>query len=183
MSEKITFTVPGYDEVSAEARPIFDLLKKTAGRVPNLYATIGYSANALSSYMAFVQAQAKGTFHAKEREGIFLIVSQLNGCEYCLASHTVSAIKNRWTEEESLLLRAGTLPDPKWKAIYDVIASVIANRGAVSNEILQPFYGAGYNHAALMDLMMLINVMSFTNYVYRLTEIPIDSPLAKALPE
>jgi len=29
------------------------------------------------------------------------------------------------------------------------------------------------------DLMVLINVMSFTNYTYRLTQIPIDFPLAK----
>ena len=181
MSDQITFKVPSYEEVGPGAQVIFDQLQKVTGKMPNLYAVIGRSANALTSYMAFVQAQAKGSFHAREREGIYLIVSQLNGCEYCLASHTQSAIRNHWTEEETLQLRAGTLPDPRWKAIYDVVTSVIEHRGAVGDDTLRAFFGTGYTEEALMDLMALISVMSFTNYVYRLTQIPIDFPPAKPL--
>jgi len=181
MSERIHFKVPTYDEVAPEAQTTFDMLKKVAGKVPNLYATIGYSANALNSYMAYVQAQAKGTFHHKEREAVFLIVSQLNGCEYCLASHTQSAIKSGWTEDETLQLRAGKFPDKKWAAIYSFIDAVIQNRGQVGDTILQSVYDAGYNEKSVMDLMVLINVMSFTNYTFRLTNIPIDFPLAKAI--
>lgn len=181
MADQIIFKVPAYEEVAPGAQVIFDQLKKATGKVPNLYAVIGHSANALGSYMAWVQAQAKGTFHAREREGIYLIVSQLNDCEYCLAAHTQSAIRNHWTEEETLQLRAGTLPDPRWRAIYDVVKSVIEHRGAVADDTLRSFYGTGYTEEALMDLMALISVMSFTNYVYRLTKIPVDSPPAKPL--
>jgi AhpD family alkylhydroperoxidase len=177
MNNTTRFTVPAYQDVSEEARKTFDMLKKTAGSVPNLYATIGYSANALNSYMAFVQAQARGSFRAKEREAVYLIVSRLNGCEYCQASHTLSAIKNGWTEEETWLLRTGKFPETKWQVIYQLIESVIEHKGDVSEEILKAFFDLGYNKAALMDLMALINVMSFTNYVYRLTKIPIDFPL------
>ncbi len=175
------FKVPGYNEITPEAQAVFDQLKKYAGKVPNLYATIGYSANALGSYMNYVRAQAKNSFHGKEREAIYLIVSQLNGCEYCLSSHTVSAMKFGWTEEETLLLRSGKFSDPKWQAIYLVIQSVIENRGEVSESLLNKFFESGYTEAALMDLMVLINIMSLTNYVYRLTKIPIDFPLAKSI--
>jgi len=48
---------------------------------------------------------------------------------------------------------------------------------------LLAFFESGYDNAALMDLMILINVMTFTNYVYGLTKIPIDFPLAKSLIE
>ena len=178
---KIDIKPPDYEQAPAEARPIFDVLKRATGKVPNLYATIGYSANALASYMAYVQAQAKGTFHAKEREAVYLIVSQLNGCEYCLASHTQSALKNHWTEGETLQLRAGTHPEARWQTIYSVVKSVIENRGGVDDTQLESFFALGYNEAALIDLMVLINVMSFTNYVYRLTKIPIDFPAAKSI--
>jgi AhpD family alkylhydroperoxidase len=174
-----SFAVPTYDQVSDQAKPAFDQFTKLTGKMPNLYATIGYSANALNSYLHYVNEQARGTFHAKEREAIYLIVSQLNGCEYCLASHTQSAIKNGWKEEETLALRAGTYAEPKWQAIYRVISSVIEQKGLVSDELLDEFYASGYNEAALIDLMVLINVMSFTNYTFRLTNIPIDFPLAK----
>jgi AhpD family alkylhydroperoxidase len=176
------FPVPTYEQVSPEAQPAFDQFKKLTGKMPNLYATIGYSANALNSYLHYVSEQARGTFHAKDREAVYLIVSQLNGCEYCLASHTQSAIKNGWKEEETLALRAGKHPEQKWQVIYKVIRLIIEQKGHVSDELLDEFYALGYNEAGIIDLMVLINVMSFTNYTYRLTQIPIDFPLAKDIP-
>lgn len=171
--------VPGNADVSEDARATFEDIQKKSGRISNLYATIGYSGNALNSYLAFVQAQAKGSFHGKDREAIFLIVSQLNACEYCLSAHTVSAIKSGWTEEETLLLRAGNFPEPKWQVIYRLIKSVIEHKGKVNDDILNSFFESGYDEKALIDLMALINVMIFTNYIYRLTQIPIDFSLAK----
>ena len=173
------FIVPTYDQAPENAKPAFDRFIKITGKMPNLYATIGYSANALNSYLAYVNEQARGTFHAKEREAVYLIVSQLNGCEYCLASHTQSAIKNGWTEDETLSLRTGTHPEQKWRVIYQVIKSVIDNKGQVSDDLLDEFYALGYQEAAIIDLLVLINVMSFTNYSFRLMQIPIDFPLAK----
>jgi uncharacterized peroxidase-related enzyme len=181
MSETINFNVPTRDEVAPEAQATFDMLTKVTGKVPNLYAIIGHSANALNSYMAYVQAQGKGNFHHKDREAVYLIVSQINGCEYCLASHTQSAIKSGWTEAETLLLRAGKYDDKKWKAIYSFIDSVIQNKGKVGDDVLQSLHEAGYDAKAVIDLMVLINVMSFTNYTYRLTNVPIDFPVAKEI--
>jgi AhpD family alkylhydroperoxidase len=173
------FLVPTYEQVADNAKPAFYQFKKLTGKMPNLYAVIGHSANALNSYLQYVSEQARGTFHAKEREAIYLMVSQFNGCEYCLASHTQSAIKNGWTEDETLALRAGTHSEKKWQVIYKVIRSVIENKGQVDDELLAGFYALGYHEAAIIDLMVLINVMSFTNYTYRLTQIPIDFPAAK----
>ncbi len=174
-------SVPTYDQVDDTAKGVFDYFKKVAGKMPNLYATIGHSSNALSSYTGFIQAQAKGTFHAKEREAIYLIVSEINGCAYCLASHTASAKKNGWTEEETLLLRAGQLADRKWQVIYNITKSILDNKGAASGDLLNDFFSVGYTETGVMDLMALIMGMTFTNYVYRLTQIPIDFPLARPL--
>lgn len=175
------FKVPSRDQLAPDAQAIYDQFQQSLGKMPNLYATIGYSANALATYTQYVKGQAKNTFHARDREGIYLIVSQLNGCEYCLASHTASAIKAGWKEEDTLLVRAGTHPDKKWQAIYGIVRSVIENKGAVDDPLLNAFYALGFNEAALMDLLVLINVMSFTNYVFRLTQIPIDFPAAKTI--
>src|SRR3569623_528770 len=149
-----SYTVPTYEHAPDAAKPAFDRFIKIMGKMPNLYAIIGHSAKALNSYMAYVQAQARGTFHAKEREAVYLIVSQFNGCEYCLASHTQSAIKNGWTEVETLSLRAGTHSDKKWQVIYRVIKSVIENKGQVDNDLLDEFYSLGYQEAAIIDLLV-----------------------------
>lgn len=175
------FAVPTYEQAPEEVRTVFEQFRQSTGKMPNLYATIGYSANALTSYLQYTRQQAKGAFHARDREAVFLIVSQLNGCEYCLASHTQSAIKNGWKEEDTLLLRAGTSPDKKWQVIYGIIRSAIESKGEVSDELLDEFFALGYKEAALIDLFVLINVMSFTNYIYRLTKIPIDFPEARPI--
>jgi len=175
----LPFTVPSRDQVSPEAQAIFDQFQQSMGKMPNLYAAIGYSANALATYTQYVRGQAKNSFHARDREGIYLIVSQINGCEYCLASHTASAIKAGWKEEDTLTLRAGTHPDKKWQVIYGVVRSAIENRGEVSDALLKDFSELGYGDAAIMDLFVLVNVMSFTNYVFRLVKIPIDFKLAQ----
>jgi AhpD family alkylhydroperoxidase len=175
----MSFNVPSRDQVAPEAQAIFDQFQQSMGKMPNLYATIGYSANALATYTQYVKGQVKNTFHARDREGVYLIVSQLNGCEYCLASHTQSAIKTGWKEEDTIQLRAGTHPERKWQVIYSIIRSAIENKGAVNDTLLNAFTSLGFHEDALMDLFVLINVMSFTNYIYRLTQIPIDFPLAK----
>ncbi|TSJ38884.1 carboxymuconolactone decarboxylase family protein [Mucilaginibacter corticis] len=177
----IPFTVPAYEQEPELLKPVYERYKKALGFVPNLYAVIGYSPNALSSYVQFTAEQVKGTFHGKDREAIFLIVSQLNGCEYCLASHTQSALKFGWTEDETLLIRKGRSPDPKWQVIYKVVKSILDNKGEISNDLLTEFYNVGYNEAAIMDLLALIMVMSFTNYAYRMTQISIDFPAAKEI--
>ncbi len=74
-----TFTVPTKADVTPEAQAIFDNIEKGMGKVPNLFAFMGYSANGLGSYLQFSQAQVKGAFNAKEREAISLAVSQENG--------------------------------------------------------------------------------------------------------
>jgi AhpD family alkylhydroperoxidase len=177
----LPFTVPAYEQVSDESKVIFDQYKQTGGTIPNLYATIGYSGNALNSYTQYVRAQAKNTFHLREREAIYLIVSQMNGCEYCLASHTQSAIKAGWKEEDTLAIRAGTFPEKKWQVIHSVIRSALGNVGQVDDTLLNAFFSLGYKEPALIDLFVLINVMSFTNFIYRLTKIPIEFPAAKEI--
>ena len=55
--------VPSYDEVSVEAKIIFDKLKATAGKVPNLYATIGCLHHRFVIYL-FLQYPIFGIFYA-----------------------------------------------------------------------------------------------------------------------
>ncbi|OOQ56786.1 carboxymuconolactone decarboxylase family protein [Mucilaginibacter pedocola] len=176
----IPFTVPVYEEGAEpeSVKPIYARFSKTLGHMPNLYAAIGHSPNALTSYLQYTGEQAKGTFHAKDREGIFLIVSQLNGCEYCLAAHTASALKAGWTSDETVALRKGKHADAKWQVIYKVTKSIIDNKGEVGSALLDEFYALGFKEAAIIDLLTLVNVMSYTNYAYRLMQIPIDFPLA-----
>lgn len=178
-----TFQVPTREEVAPTSQAIFDQLQKGMGMVPNLYATIGYSSNVLSSYLQFDQAQAKGTFRAKEREAIFLAVSEVNQCQYCLAVHTVLGQQNGFSLEETFELRAGTHTDPKLGAITRLAREITEKRGRVDANALEDFFAQGYEEEALIDLIALVTAKTLANYTHNLTQIPVDFPAAQPLVE
>ncbi|HEY9116548.1 MAG TPA: carboxymuconolactone decarboxylase family protein [Roseivirga sp.] len=178
-----TFSVPTKDQVSPEAQTIFDGLQKQIGMVPNLFATIGYSANALSSYLTFQGAQAKGTFNAKEREAVYLVVSQVNGCAYCQAAHTALGKMNGFTEAQTIELRKGESNNPRISAIIQLAKEITENRGRASEETLEIFFAQGFDNAALIDLIALVTDKILANYVHNLTQVTIDFPAAQPIEE
>jgi uncharacterized peroxidase-related enzyme len=174
-------TVPTSEQVTPGARLLFEQLQKRLGKVPNLYATMGYSEHALKAFMELELNLYKGVFRPKEREAVALVVSEVNGCEYCLAAHTLAAIKAGHTQEETLNMRKGAATDPKINAIVALAKAIAETKGYPPTDLLDNFYAAGYNEAALMELVGLITVRIFTNYVFALTHIPIDFPAAPAI--
>lgn len=178
-----TFNVPTREDVSPEAQGIFDSLQNQIGMVPNLYATIGYSANALGSFLAFQGAQANGTFSTKEREAVYLAVSQVNGCNYCLAAHTALGKMNGFTEDETIELRQGNSENPRLKVIVDLASNIAANRGRASEEKVEAFFAQGFDNAALIDLIALVADKTLANYVHNLTQVSIDFPEVKSIEE
>ena len=174
-------TVPSPEQVSPESQVLFEQLEKRLGKVPNLYATMGYSSHALKAFMELELNLYKGVFRPKEREAVALVVSEVNGCEYCLAAHTIAALKAGLTQDETLNIRKGISTDPKINAIVALAKAIAETKGYPPSDLLDNFYAAGYNEAALMELVGLITVRIYTNYVFALTHIPIDFPAAPAL--
>lgn len=173
-----TITVPTRDQVSAGSQVLFDLIQKRMSKVPNLYATMGYSENALKAFLDLDETLNKGAFSPKEREAVSLIVSEINGCAYCLAGHTMAAIRRGFTKDETLDIRRGQTSDQKLNAIIKLAASISQNKGHAEENALEAFYEVGFDEAALMELVGLISLRVFTNYAFALTQIPVDFPIA-----
>jgi len=175
------FTVPTKETARQEAKGIFENLESKLGMVPNLYAFIGHSPNALASYLEYQQSQAKGTFKAKEREAVYLAVSEVNGCQYCQAAHTALGKMNGFTEEETLQLRAGTHPDEKLNVISNLAAEIQRTKGKPAPELLQKFFDLGYDQTALVDLVALVSDKILANYLHNIAQFDIDFPKAQEL--
>ncbi|MDB3907726.1 carboxymuconolactone decarboxylase family protein [Crocinitomicaceae bacterium] len=168
--------VPTKDQVNAESQTIFNQLESQLGFVPNMYATIGYSSNALSNILSFSGEAGKGTFSKREIEAIKLAVSDVNNCTYCKAAHTAMAKMNGFSDEEALKLRKASIEDTKLNALTTLAREVSEKSGHVSEESRQRFFEAGFGEKALIDFVAVITAVTFTNYVYGLTQIPVDFP-------
>ena len=171
-------TVPGYDQVSAGSQQLFNTFKARVGKVPNLYATMGYSEHALKAFMTFEETLNEGVFSPQEREAIALVVSEVNHCDYCLAGHTMLAVKRGLTKEETLDARKGQMTNPKLNAIVRLAKSITENKGKADEGILEEFYNEGFDEGAVMELIGLVAVRLYTNYVFAFAEIPVDFPAA-----
>ena len=174
-----TYSIPTKEQVSPANQSIYDNLNKLVGRVPNLYAAFANSDYALGNYLTL--QNSKSSLRAKEREVINLVVSQVNRCLYCLSAHSALAKMQGFSDEQILQIRKADIPfDQKLDVLAKLIKSIVENKGQVDEQLLDNFYAAGYTEGNLADVVIGIGDKMITNYMYALTEIPIDWP---AVPE
>lgn len=173
-------TVPFRDDVSPANQAIFDTLEKQLGFVPNLYATLAYSEHALASYLAL--QSAKSSITAKAREVVNLVVSQVNSCDYCLAAHTALGKMNGFTDAQILEIRSGSAGfDAKLDALAQLVKSIAENRGAAEPGLVDAFFAAGWTKENLVDVIVTVGDKTVTNYLHRVTQVPVDFPAAPPL--
>ncbi len=168
--------LPQRDELSPELSPAFDACRQALGFVPNLALMLGYSPQALGSYLHLSDNQIKGVFSKVERETMLLAVSQFHGSPYCLAAHSAYARSAGLSDAETVAARKGTLADPKLNFLAQFARAVAEYRGEVPRELMDDFEELGYGPKALMDVVTLVIESTFSNYVGLLTKIPVDFP-------
>jgi len=174
------FKVPSIEEVTPQNQEIFNNLKKAVGFVPNIYAAMAHSKNALGNYLTFSNGET--SLSNKEKEVIDLAVSQVNGCRYCQSAHTAIAKMNGFSDEQALELRQGSASwDTKYDALAKLSRSIAETRGNAKQVLVDNFYAAGYNNENLVDLVTAIGIINITNIFHNLTQVEIDFPLAPAL--
>jgi uncharacterized peroxidase-related enzyme len=176
-----TISVPTREQLDTKGQQIIDQVKGEMGMIPNLYATLAYSSNALENYLAYASKAGKDSFSNKELEAIKLGVSEVNGCEYCLAAHTVIAKMNGFSEEEVIQLREGSIANIRLRALSNLAIELAENKGNASDTAKENFFDAGFTEKELIDLLAVVIEITFTNYAHNLTQVPIDFPKAKAL--
>jgi AhpD family alkylhydroperoxidase len=176
----MTFTVPTRDDVSPANQAMFDALKGQLGMVPNLYATLAHSQNALGTYLAL--QSAKSSITGKAREVVNLVVSQVNSCAYCLAAHTVIGGMVGFTPAQVMEIRGGRASfDAKLDALAKVTKDITVNRGHGDPALVDAFLAAGWTTENLVDVIVTIGDKTVTNLLHGATNVPVDFPAAPAL--
>jgi AhpD family alkylhydroperoxidase len=175
-----TVNVPTREQVSPANQALFDNLKKGLGMVPNLYATLALSEHALGNYLAF--QNAKSSITGKAREVVNLVVSQVNGCEYCLAAHTVIGGMVGFKPEQIVEIRHGGASwDAKLDALAKLVKNIASERGHADPALVDAFFAAGWTQENLVDAIVVIGDKTVTNYLHGTTKVPVDFPAAPKL--
>lgn len=107
---------------------------------------------------------------------MFLSISFENGCDYCMAAHSVIADSmSRVPGEVTDAIRAGAdIPDAKLRALSGFTRQLVRSRGRPAADDAQAFLAAGYSEKQILDLILAIGVKTFSNYTNHVFATPVD---------
>ncbi|MCW5701718.1 MAG: carboxymuconolactone decarboxylase family protein [Bradyrhizobium sp.] len=91
------------DELSPEARAIFDDIRKTRQSefVNNFWRALAHDPKTLGrTWESLKQVMAPGVLEPKVKEMLYVAVSIAHGCTYCIHSHTAGARAKGMTDQE-----------------------------------------------------------------------------------
>ena len=173
-------TIPTRDQAPVDSQPTLEGFEKFFGFVPNLFAVIGKSPNALAAFKG-LQIPLQKTLDAGMRERIALAVSEVNGCEYCIRAHGFIGTRfGKLDLEEMELNRHGKSGDPKAEAAVSFAKKVTETRGKVTDEDLDAVRAAGYTDQQILEMVALSVQFLFTNFMNNVAKTHIDIPEAVA---
>lgn len=167
-----------------QGRPTLERLTRRTGRLLNIHAEMATTPVVLAAYTGIGEALAKqSSFDARTREAIALAVGAQDGCDYCQAAHTPSAIKSGLSEAETIAIRPGAVEfDPKLAALLAVVREAAANVGEVSDATWSPAVQGGWSEVELSEAFAHLAVNLFTdNFFNHHARTDLDLPAAPAL--
>jgi uncharacterized peroxidase-related enzyme len=166
------------NEATDVTADLFAAIRRAAGRVPNAYATIGtHSPAALGAALDGDAILAKSSLDKADVEAVKLAVSELVGCDYCAAAHTVVGKMVGLTQQETRQIRAGEATgNAKRDALVRFVRHLVSTSGTVDIARLNEVREAGYSEAQVIDTLFAMSVINFTNLVNRVNDTTLDFP-------
>lgn len=158
---------------------IADMLSKakaSLGMVPNMYATMANAPALLETYMSgYASFRAESDFNATEQELVFLVISEQNGCDYCIAAHSVVAdISKVPTAVTDAIRNGGSLEDLRLSALATFTRVMFETRGRPAQSDLDAFISAGYTEQHVLYLVLAMALKTISNYSNHLFNTPLD---------
>jgi uncharacterized peroxidase-related enzyme len=168
------------DQASGDAAQLFSGIQKAVGMVPNAYAVIGNNSPlALQAVLTLEATLAKSSLSAKEREIIKLAVSEDASCAYCLAAHTLFGQKAGLSKEQTIAARHGQPSgDAKADALASFVHTLSTTRGDVPAAAVDAVKAAGYTDQQIVDALLTMASINFTNLLNRVNTTNLDFPAA-----
>jgi uncharacterized peroxidase-related enzyme len=168
------------DEASGETEQLFTAIKRAVGKVPNAYLTLGSNAPAVLAHVLQTGTVLKqGTLSAREQEAINLAVSEVSACDYCLAAHSMTGKMAGFSADELRELRSGAFSaDAKLDALVKFAVRVVTTSGTLPADAVESVKKAGYSDRQIIEALLAVSAILFTNMVNRVNDTVLDFPKA-----
>ena len=167
-----------------KAQTLLEGSRKALGFVPNMYAAMANAPGLLETYqLGYQRFREESGFSPVEQEVVFLTISFDNGCDYCMAAHSVIADAfSKVPKDITDAIRTGSdLPDPKLRALSGFTRHMLQTRGRPTTVEVNAFVAAGYSESQILYLILAVGVKIFSNYTNHVFSTPVDSAFASRI--
>lgn len=165
------------DTTTGKSKDLFNAVQRKLGMVPNMMRTMGNSPAVLSGYLSFSGALAESSLGTKLEEQIALTVANINGCEYCNAAHSFIGEKLAGLSLDTIEnARVANSVDPKSQAALSFAKLMVIERGRVSASDIESLKQAGFDEAAIAEIIAHTALNIFTNYFNNAVGTVVDFP-------
>lgn len=177
--EKLT-SLDGVNPKTATGRTkeMFDQTQAAIGFVPNMYENMAKIPALLDTYLlGYQQFREQGGFTPPEQEVVFLTISRLNSCEYCMSAH--SMIGDKMTHVPADVLKAirtdDDIPDAKLAALASFTTTMVETKGNPKPSDIAAFRDAGYEDRHILAIILALSVKVISNYSNHLFATELDA--------
>jgi alkylhydroperoxidase family enzyme len=174
-----TFTEHTIEDAPEGSRAALKATQESFGFVPAALGRLAASPAAVAAFTRTMAIFEKTSFTPLEREVLAMTMGLEMGCEVCVALH--SAVLSRMPDAApvSEALRGnGALGGHRLEALRAFVKAALEHRGAVPDEALTAFLGAGFTREQALDALVGIAGYTLSTFANRLTRAPVDAPFA-----
>lgn len=177
----MTYPMHTVDTAPEAAKEILAGAKKGLGFVPNLFAVMAEAPALVKAYTTLSRIFDETSLSVTERQVVLLTTSYENGCEYCIAAHSVIASMQKVPVDVVQVIRDGRpLADRKLEALRRFTAAVVTSRGRPSESETNAFVAAGYGNQQVLEVVLGVGIKTLSNYTNHIADTPLDQAFAGA---
>jgi len=172
------------ETTTGKSKDLFNAVQSKLGSVPNMFRTMGNSSAVLNGYLSLNGALGEGKLGAKLGELIALTVANANGCDYCNAAH--SFIGEKLVHIDAAVIaqaREGKSNDSKIQAALTFSRTLVEKKGKVSDDDVDALKTAGYDEAAIAEIIAHVALNILTNYFNNAAGVAVDFPQVELVEE
>jgi uncharacterized peroxidase-related enzyme len=177
----LTLSPKALHNADPKAKAVLERAKAQVGFIPNMFAGMANSPGLLETYLdGHDRFRSDSGFTPAEQEVVFLTISRGNGCEYCMAAHSVIAdrISKVPPPVTEAIRTEQAIPDSKLAALSAFTSALLATRGRPSKADVLAFLSAGYGERQVLEIILAIGVKTLSNYANHLFHTPVDEIFA-----
>ncbi len=134
----------------------------------------------LAAYLRFNKAFEDVQMTAKLRALITTAVAELNGCDYTLSVAMVLGRHVGLSVDELNAARQIQANDPKTAAALRFAQRIVEGRGRVPATEVQTLHHCGFSDGEIVEIIALVALNLFRNYLNLVTETEIDFPFVRS---